>query len=157
MNLSRKLVLGLATGGYVGYIPVAPGTFGSVVGIIVFWLIAFLELPIILLIMAIFTVFAIWVAHQAETILGVEDPGQVVIDEIIGMMTALVALPVLPLVWVAGFFLFRFFDILKPFPIGYLEKRCPGGLGIVIDDVIAGIAANLLLHGILLVFVPSVC
>lgn len=146
----------MATGGYVGYIPIAPGTFGSVVGLIAFWLLSFLELPFILLIMAIFAIFAIWIAHQAESMLQVEDPRQVVIDEIIGMMAALVALPALPLVWAAGFFFFRFFDILKPFPIGYLEKRCPGGLGIVIDDIIAGIAANLLLHGILLLFGPSI-
>src|SRR6056297_449899 len=150
MDISRRFVLGLATGGYVGYIPIAPGTFGSLIGVIVFWPLSFLELPLILFIMAIFAVVAVWVAHEAESILQVADPGQVVIDEIIGMMAALVALPALPLIWVAGFFFFRFFDILKPFPISYLEKRCPGGLGIVIDDVAAGIFANILLRGVLL-------
>lgn len=65
------------------------------------------------------------------------------------MMAALVGLPLTPGVWVGGFFFFRFFDILKPFPIRYLEKQCPGGLGIVIDDVLAGAAANLLLRGLM--------
>lgn len=156
MDLARKLVLGVATGGYIGYIPVAPGTFGSIVGVAVYWGLSFFQWPIILLLLVILAAFAIWIADQAEALLQVEDPKQVVIDEIVGMSAALVALPALPLVWAAGFFLFRFFDILKPFPIGYLEKRCPGGLGIVIDDVVAGVAANLLLHGILLLFVPSI-
>jgi len=155
MDLKRNLVLAAATGGYIGYIPVAPGTFGSVIGIAVYWGVSSLQLPIILVFMAIFAAFAIWIAHLAEAMLEVADPKQVVIDEIVGMMVALVALPVSLLVWAAGFLLFRFFDILKPFPIGYLEKRCPGGLGIVIDDVIAGFAANILLHGFLLLFGAS--
>ena len=140
----------MATGGYVGYIPVAPGTFGSVLGIAGYWLISFLRLPVVFFMMAGFAAGAVWIAHQAESALEVEDPKQVVIDEIIGMMVALFALPASPLVWAAGFLLFRFFDILKPFPISYLEKRCPGGLGIVIDDVVAGIFANILLRGVLL-------
>ncbi len=150
MDLTRKLVLGLATGGYVGYIPVAPGTFGSLLGVAAYGLISFLPMPAVFILIAGFALGAIWISHQAASILGAEDPGQVVIDEIIGMMVALAALPALPLVWIAGFFLFRFFDILKPFPISYLEKRCPGGLGIVIDDVVAGIFANILLRGVLL-------
>ena len=150
MDLTRKVVLALATGGYVGYIPVAPGTFGSVLGIAGYWLISFLRLPVVFFMMAGFAAGAVWIAHQAESALEVEDPKQVVIDEIIGMMVALFALPASPLVWAAGFLLFRFFDILKPFPISYLEKRCPGGLGIVIDDVVAGIFANILLRGVLL-------
>jgi phosphatidylglycerophosphatase A len=150
MDLTRKLVLALATGGYVGYMPIAPGTFGSVVGLFVYWLIAFLPLPAVFLLMAGFAAVSVWIAHQAAAILGTEDPKQVVVDEIIGMMAALFALPFHPVVWIAGFLLFRGFDIIKPFPISYLEKRCPGGLGIVIDDVVAGIFANILLRGILL-------
>jgi len=150
MDLTRKLVLALATGGYVGYMPVAPGTFGSVVGVAVYWLISFLPLPAGLLLIAGFAAGAVWIAHQAEAALRVKDPSQVVIDEVIGMMVALLALPASPLLWAAGFLLFRFFDILKPFPISYLEKRCPGGLGIVVDDVVAGIFANILLRGVLL-------
>jgi len=150
MDLTRKFVLALATGGYIGYIPVAPGTFGSVLGIAGYWLISFFRLPVVFFIMAGFAAGAVWIAHQAESALEVEDPKQVVIDEIIGMMVAIFALPASPLLWAAGFLLFRFFDILKPFPISYLEKRCPGGLGIVIDDVVAGIFANILLRGVLL-------
>lgn len=140
----------MATGGYVGYMPVAPGTFGSLLGVAAYWLISFLPLPAVLGLLAGFALGAIWISHQAAASLGVTDPKQVVIDEIIGMMVALVALPALPVVWAAGFCLFRFFDIVKPFPISYLERRCPGGLGIVIDDLVAGIFANILLHGVLL-------
>ncbi len=143
-----------ATGGYIGYIPVAPGTFGSLLGLGLFWLVSHLPLWAALLFTAVFAAAAVWVAHQAEILLRTQDPGQIVIDEIIGMMVALAALPVVPAVWVAGFLLFRFFDILKPFPIGYLEKKCPGGAGVVIDDVIAGVAANLLLRLLLYVKVP---
>jgi len=146
--------LAVATGGYIGYIPVAPGTWGSVLGVAVYWLVSALPLSAALLLTALLAAVAVWIAHQAEIILRTQDPGQIVIDEVIGMMVALTALPMLPMVWIAAFFLFRFFDILKPFPIGYLEKKCPGGLGIVIDDVIAGVAANLLLRVLLIFEVP---
>ncbi len=143
-----------ATGGYIGYMPVAPGTFGSLLGVGLYWLVSHLPLWQALLLTAALAAGSVWVAHQAEILFQTQDPGQIVIDEIIGMMVALAALPELPAVWVAGFFLFRFFDILKPFPIGYLEKKCPGGVGIVIDDVIAGVAANLLLRLLLYAKVP---
>ena len=150
MDLSGKLALAFASSGGIGFIPIMPGTFGSVPGLAVYWiLIQLLPLPAVLAVIAAVALLGIWAAGQAEVRLQASDPGSVVIDETVGMMLALYALPAVPGVWIAAFFLFRFFDILKPFPIGYLEKACPGGLGIMIDDVAAGVAANLLLRVIL--------
>ena len=150
MDVRGKLALAFASGGGIGFIPVMPGTFGSVPGLAVYWiLIRFLPLPAVFAVIAAIALLGVWAAGEAEARLQANDPGAVVIDEVVGMMAALFALPVSPGVWIAAFFLFRFFDILKPFPIGYLEKICPGGTGIMIDDVVAGVAANLLLWGIL--------
>jgi len=150
MDLKGKLALAFASSGGIGFIPIMPGTFGSIPGLALYWvLIRWLPLPAVLAVIAAMALLGVWAAGQAEIRLQADDPGAVVIDEAVGMMAALYALPVSPGVWIAAFFLFRFFDILKPFPIGYLEKICPGGVGIMIDDVAAGVAANLLLRGIL--------
>lgn len=150
MDLRGKFALVFASSGGIGFIPIAPGTFGSIPGLALYWLlIRFLPMPAVLAVIAAIALLGVWAAGQAEARLQADDPGAVVIDEVVGMMAALYALPVTPGVWIAAFFLFRFFDILKPFPIGYLEKVCPGGIGIMIDDVAAGLAVNLLLRGIL--------
>jgi len=93
-----------------------------------------------------FIFFAVCIADAAEKILKQNDPGCIVIDEIAGMMVTLIGLPFNPITVVIGFIIFRILDILKPFPIRNLDKRIPGGLGVVADDVAAGIIANLLLR-----------
>jgi phosphatidylglycerophosphatase A len=95
-----------------------------------------------------FIIFAVCIADAAEKILKQNDPGCIVIDEIAGMMVTLIGLPVSPITLVSGFIIFRILDILKPFPIRNIDKRIPGGLGVVADDVAAGIIANLLLRGL---------
>jgi phosphatidylglycerophosphatase A len=94
----------------------------------------------------LFIFFAVWIADAAEKILEQNDPGCIVIDEIAGMVVALVGLPFNPITVVIGFIIFRILDIFKPFPIRDLDKRIPGGLGVVADDVAAGIITNLLLR-----------
>ncbi len=94
----------------------------------------------------IFTLFAIRVAGEAEKLLNTKDPGCIVIDEIAGMMVTFLGLPFDMVTALAGFLLFRVFDILKPFPIRLLERRLPGGLGVVMDDVAAGVCANVVLR-----------
>ena len=94
----------------------------------------------------LFIYFAILTATAAEQILGQKDPGRIVIDEIAGMMVTLIGLPFTSISVPAAFFLFRALDILKPFPIRFLERRLPGGFGVVLDDVLAGIYGNLLLR-----------
>ena len=90
-----------------------------------------------------FSGLAVWVAHHAERIMGTKDPGAIVIDEVVGMLVACLGLSLTPASAVILFILFRLFDILKPFPVGWLDRRLSGGVGIVADDVAAGILANL--------------
>jgi phosphatidylglycerophosphatase A len=149
MELKRSLVLGVATCGGIGYIPWAPGTFGSVAGGALYLLVSLLPRASAGIAVAAFAAASIWFAHQAEGLLGGIDPGQIVIDEAAGMMVALFLLPVKAPVWIAGFFLFRILDIIKPFPIGWAERFFSGGAGIVLDDVMAGAAVNLLLRALL--------
>jgi len=151
MKRKPTWVVGVATGGFIGKVPFAPGTFGSILGLFFCYLISFLHLlPAFFLIIA-FICFSIWIAGKAETILQSTDPGCIVIDEIAGMAVTFFAIPFNMTIGVIGFFVFRFFDILKPFPIRFFEKRIHGGTGVVIDDVVAGIMSNIVLHVILMV------
>jgi phosphatidylglycerophosphatase A len=149
MKLREDAVLFLATGFYIGNIPFAPGSFGSLIGLpFCFALAGISPLPAVLCIL-LFIFFAVCIADAAEKILKRNDPGCIVIDEVAGMMVALIGLPFGPITVVIGFTLFRILDILKPFPIRNLDKKIPGGLGVVADDVAAGIITNLLLRIIL--------
>nr|MDA3897342.1 phosphatidylglycerophosphatase A [Desulfobacteraceae bacterium] len=98
-----------------------------------------------------FILFSIWVAGKAEKSLKTKDPGCIVIDEIAGMGMTFLAIDFNPYLAIGGFLVFRFFDILKPFPVNYLEKRFTGGTGVVLDDVVAGIMSNIVLQVVLLV------
>lgn len=95
---------------------------------------------------------SVWIAGEAERLLGRRDAGCIVIDEIVGMLTALAGLPATLFNLSAGFVAFRVLDIIKPFPARYLDARVPGGWGIVLDDVVAGIYSNLLLRIIALLY-----
>jgi phosphatidylglycerophosphatase A len=148
MKFREDAVMFLATGFYIGNIPVAPGTFGSLLGLPLCFALAGISAASAVLWTLLFILFAVWIADAAEKILEQNDPGCIVIDEIAGMMVALVGLPLNPITIVIGFIIFRILDILKPFPIRDLDKRIPGGLGVVADDVAAGILTNLLLRGI---------
>ncbi|PYV30981.1 MAG: phosphatidylglycerophosphatase A [Acidobacteria bacterium] len=135
----------IATGGGAGYFPVAPGTVGSLEGIVTVLLLQFLPVGRIghslALGAVIATVFAVgvWSAGRAAVFFGSQDPGRVVIDEVAGQMLTFVAQPLVGWTWlVAGFALFRALDILKPFPADGAENL-PGGWGIMTDDLVAGI------------------
>lgn len=143
MNLKDRLILFLASGLFLGLIPFAPGTFGSLLGIPLHWL--FSHLPIFLEICSLIFVIlmSVWISGRAELLLGNKDPSQIVIDEVVGMAVALAGTPFEPSLIIVAFMCFRFFDIWKPFPIKYIDKSFPGGWGIVLDDVVAGVMANL--------------
>jgi phosphatidylglycerophosphatase A len=141
-TVKQKTIIFLATGGLIGFSPVAPGTFGSLAALPVCLLISLLPVGSALIFIVALTLFSTWVAHSAEKIEAQKDPKEVVIDEICGMAIALFALPFAPVFIIGGFALFRVFDILKPFPIRWVDKKVPGGLGIMLDDIIAGIFAN---------------
>jgi phosphatidylglycerophosphatase A len=148
----RTLILFLATGAYSGYAPVASGTVGSLVALPLIFLSAQLlslssALQVVVLVLAI--VGACWIAGAAEQYLGEHDSGKIVVDEIVGFLTATALLELtLPRLLVA-FFLFRLFDILKPPPARYFDQQVPGGAGVVLDDVCAGIYANLIVRVLL--------
>lgn len=147
MTLYRHIILFIATGAFVGKIPVMPGTLGTLPGLLLCYGLSGLDLvPVFFLLFAIIGI-AVWSAGAAERIIAQKDPGMIVIDEIAGIAVTLCGFPFSAGYVLAGFVLFRFFDILKPWPIGWADKRLHGGVGIVLDDVIAGIMANMTLHG----------
>jgi len=139
----------LAFGFGSGLSPKAPGTMGTIVAIPIFILFSYLTLTnyFILLILLIF--FSFYVAGKSAQLLGVHDHGGIVIDEICGYLVTMMLAPVTWQAIIAGFILFRIFDIFKPWPIKLLDQRIPGGVGIVVDDLMAGIYALLSLQLIL--------
>ena len=146
MSSRDKVVVCLATGFYTGKIPLAPGTFGTLPGLFLCFFLAGTSLQVSILLVFILIGLSIWIAGEAEKIVGKKDPGCIVIDEIAGMAVTLVGIPFTIQTAVAGFLLFRFFDITKPPPIRTVDKNLHGGAGIVLDDVIAGIFANIVLR-----------
>ena len=146
MKLRERAVLFVATGFFVGNLPFAPGTFGSLIGLPLCFLLSRLDLLKSLICILIFILFAMGIASAAEKIIKQRDPGQIVIDEIAGLMVTLAGLPFNLKTALAGFIIFRVFDILKPFPIRMIDRSVGGGSGIVLDDVMAGIYGNLIIR-----------
>jgi phosphatidylglycerophosphatase A len=175
-TIGDYVALTIATCG-VGYFPIAPGTMGSLVGVGIYLLlrrgivdayfkligsrfvslsfehlrVSFVLICVILLVVIALSMVGIWAASRAERLFGRKDPGAVVIDEVVGQLITFVFVPFfLPLpTIVLGFILFRAFDIIKPYPIRKLEKL-PSGLGIVVDDIAAGLYAGTVLSVILM-------
>lgn len=141
-----RLYIFLATGAYVGYLPKAPGTWGSLLGVLVWWASRPLPAEAYWSIKGGFCVAGVSSAGAAESIVGRGDPGLVVIDEVVGQLIALAFAPLHPGAAVAGFFLFRVFDILKPFPVGWVDQHIHGGVGIMLDDIVAGCYAFVILQ-----------
>ena len=139
-----RLGLAVATFGGVGYVPVAPGTFGSAAGLLVWWLLPVSPTVQGIAIVAIF-IAGSWGGNVAERHFGRTDPGQVVIDEVMGMLITLFLNPVGWIGALAGFLLFRVFDVIKPYPANRLEQL-HGGVGVMADDGMAAIYANLVLR-----------
>jgi phosphatidylglycerophosphatase A len=135
----------LAFGFGTGLSPVAPGTVGSLVGVLFAWLTIDLGLPLQLLTAAAISLAGIWICGESARRIGVHDHGGIVWDEIAGMYITLLAAPPTIAAWVLGFVLFRVFDIAKPWPIRDLDHRLGGGLGIMLDDLAAALYALILL------------
>ena len=165
-TLANYLALAFATWG-VGYAPLAPGTFGSMVGVGIYLLVgavsnqvfayavaknwnlemlASLRMTFMLLLVTLLTSVGVWAATRTEKLLGRKDPGIVVVDEVAGQLIAFLFVPFNAGWWViiTGFILFRLFDIWKPYPIRRLEML-ESGLGIMADDVLAGVYAAILM------------
>lgn len=154
-NVFNRLRTIVATVLGIGYVPLASGTFGSLPGLAAAWALWSLggeygTYAVLAGALAV-TVAGAWAAGAVVAATGTEDPSQVVVDEFAGQMISLLFLPLTVPVLVAGFLLFRLFDIIKPPPVRQLE-RLPGAAGIMADDIAAGVYANLLLHAAALLF-----
>jgi phosphatidylglycerophosphatase A len=145
----RRLGLFIATCGYLGYVPIAPGTFGSAAGLAVFYAVrstgsVSVELAAIVILFAI----GVWSGTVAEHYFGGIDPGPVVLDEVVGMLITLALIPVNVTGAITGFLIFRVLDVVKPWPSAGFEKL-PGGLGVMADDGMAAVYGNLLMRGLI--------
>jgi len=136
----------LATGFGVGYSPIAPGTLGTLIAIPVYYFLSNIHSPIYELTLVAFFFLSSWISENAQQYLGKKDDQRIVIDEVMGLLVTMLWVPKTILFVIFGFFLFRFFDILKPFPIRHLQRKWKGGYGVVFDDVLAGIYANIILQ-----------
>lgn len=150
-----RLAVFLATAGYTGYFPIAPGTVGSAVGLVVYvilrWLApSHLGIAELVSIAGLFAV-GVWAGTTAERYFGGIDPGPIVLDEVVGMLITLALIPVGVSGALAGFVLFRIFDVIKPFPARRLEAL-HGGLGVMADDAMAAVYANVSLRILLILF-----
>lgn len=146
----NAIALFLATGCKSGYSPIVPGTAGSLAALLPCGLLSLMPISASVMVLMAFIVLAVWAAELSERIVGEKDPGCIVIDEIAGMMITLIGIHFTWQSALAGFLIFRIMDIFKPFPIRYLERTIPGGAGIVMDDVAAGIGAHIVLRLLLL-------
>ncbi len=150
-SIGQHVVLFIAEGAYSGKSPIVPGTAGTVVGVLLYLLLSGLSTAGYLIACIITTAVAVGTAHQAELLLGQKDPGVIVIDEIAGF---LVSMFLIPAGWgfiAAAFFLFRVFDVIKPWPLRRLQDL-HGGLGVVLDDIGAGVYTNIVLQLIVFYF-----
>jgi phosphatidylglycerophosphatase A len=138
------LALALATVCGVGYAPIAPGTFGSAAGLLLWWLLPSSPVVQVGMVVALFVVGS-WSGSVAERHFGRTDPGQVVIDEVMGMLITLFLIPVGWRGALAGFLLFRVADVIKPYPANRLEAL-HGGIGVMADDAMAAVYANIALR-----------
>ena len=142
--MTNRVYKSIATLGFVGYMPVAPGTFGTAVSLLLVALLQPDNLELVLIFLPAF-LLGVPTSHNAEKALG-KDSGHIIIDEFCGYLLCVLFVPKNTGYLIAAFFLFRFFDILKPPPIRKIEKIVPGGAGIMLDDVLAAVYSNLCLQ-----------
>jgi len=141
-----RLAVFIATAGYCGYFPIAPGTVGSAAGLVVYALVWWTQSPIVEVgLIAVLFAAGVWAGTTAERYFGGIDPGPIVIDEVVGMLITLAFIPAGLSAALAGFVLFRIFDVIKPYPAGRFEQL-HGGLGVMADDAMAAVYANLSLR-----------
>ncbi|MBF7074706.1 phosphatidylglycerophosphatase A [Glaciecola sp. MH2013] len=142
----------LALGFGSGLIPMMPGTFGSIAALPLLFAMSFVNLYYFLAITVISFLFGIYLCGKTAADMKMHDHGSIVWDEIAGMMVVFIAVPINWSTLLLGFLLFRFFDILKPWPIREFDKKVHGGFGIMIDDIVAGAMACLCLHALVYFF-----
>jgi phosphatidylglycerophosphatase A len=142
----RRVVLFIASGAYTGYIPVASGTWGTLVAFPLFWIFApwrHLSSALYIACFVASVLLAIWIAGRAETLLQEHDSHAIVIDEIVGYLAATLFMAPTWENTLIAFVVFRVFDVVKPYPAGAIDRGVRGGAGVVLDDVVSGLYANL--------------
>ena len=144
--MSKKMVELFATFFYLGRSPVSPGTVGTIGAIPVVLLLGQLSPVAYMLVAFALVIFSIIVSQAYEQLVETHDNREIVIDEVVGFVVTMVWLPLTWQSLLLGFILFRVLDILKPFPISYLDKNVGGGVGVVVDDLLAGLIANIILQ-----------
>ncbi len=145
----RRLIIAFASVGFIGYSPVAPGTMGTLAGVLVYYLLSFFATPIYLLLVTAAFILACRAADSAEVLFSQKDSPKIVIDEVVGYLISMALLPRTLTMIVGGFLFFRILDIMKPPPANTVDRRLKGGLGVVLDDVIAGIYTNFILRAMI--------
>jgi phosphatidylglycerophosphatase A len=142
----KKGALAIATGGYLGFWPIGPGTVGTCVALPFIWLCGSWPILFQIAFAGILVAVGVWSSNRALKTLKKDDAPQIVVDEVAGYFVAMIGLPV-TLYWViCGFCLFRILDIFKPFPISWIDEKVKGGWGVMLDDLAAGIFANVVMH-----------
>ena len=129
-----------------GYFPLAPGTMGSLVGVALIWFLKSFSIGLMVVVILLLSGAGVWASQKAGQVFGVADSPHIVIDEVVGMLITMLAIPI-TLYWLAwGFIMFRVFDVFKPPPANFFDARMKNGWGVMLDDVFAGIYGNVLLH-----------
>lgn len=144
--MRTRIALTLASNFGLGYAPVAPGTFGTLAGLPVFYLMARLSPFGFAFVWLLLLLLAFWTADIAGKHYGVVDDGRIVIDELLGYLVTIAWLPFTWTTALLGFALFRLFDITKPPPASWFDREMKNGVGVVLDDVAAGVYAALVLR-----------
>jgi len=149
----KKIILAIGTGLGVGYIPFFPGTMGSLWGVIIYLLLQFFTFSLFWYMLVTFCIIflGIWISGRCEKIFKDKDHRFIVIDEIAGFLVGMIGIPPFPGFLILGFLFFRLFDIIKPFNIDKLQTL-KGGWGVVLDDIAAGLLANMLLKILISMF-----
>lgn len=146
INPARALAVAIGTGLGAGFSPVAPGTAGSALAVALYIPLAAAGLPALAVAVVLLFPVGVWAAGVCGERYGAHDHGRIVVDEVVGQFIALASFPASPGWLLAGFLLFRFFDISKPFPAGRIDRQWRTPFGVMFDDVVAGVYANLTLQ-----------
>lgn len=155
-NLANPGVL-LATWFGAGYLPKAPGTWGSLAALPFAWvMVDYIGHAALAVAIVVVFVVGLWASKVYMDKTGAHDPGAIVIDEVVGQWIVLLAAPLDLLPYAIGFVLFRFFDVLKPWPISWADKHISGAMGVMVDDVLAGLAGLALLYVLYLYGAPYI-
>lgn len=147
----------IAFGFGTGALPFAPGTFGTLIAIPFYLMLANLSVPFYTLLVLIIAALSVWICEKVSKEIKIEDHQGMCLDEIVGYLVAMIGAPH-GLIWIVlGFIFFRLFDIWKPWPIRMLDEKIQNGFGMILDDVLAGVYSAVILQGLFFVFVNFIC